>query len=114
MPFVKGQSGNPAGRRRSFDTLRNLAQEILNEDDGGKTRVEKILRSLITDDPKKLLEIGYGKVPDELVSDNITHILVTWGDPNEQLHGEYTEAPQSTDALSAEQEQAQDSEGGKA
>jgi hypothetical protein len=113
MPFQKGVSGNPAGRRRSFDTLRALAQEILNEDDGGITRVEKILRGLIVEDPKKLLEIGFGKVPDELVSDNVTHITVTYsqGDPNGKSSND-TDSAQEATGVPEDASEAKDNTGG--
>jgi len=80
-PFKKGDPRiNRNGRPKSFDTLRKLAQQLLNEvakDNEGNplvrenhlvTSAELILLQMMRDKKqrKDLLEIAYGKVPDEV------------------------------------------------
>ena len=69
-PFVPGDPRiNRKGRPRSFDALRKLAQMIANEEQGGRTRAEQILREMATGDASqklRFLEIAYGRVPDQV------------------------------------------------
>ena len=93
---------NRAGRKKDFGDLRKLAQTILNEKIDGKKRVELILRDLITNDPKKLLEIGYGKVPDVIETSGIQRILVEYaqtGDLNGPIDSGNTPSSQQTTEL---------------
>jgi hypothetical protein len=69
-PFVKGDPRiNPGGRVRSFDQLRELLQDIANEEikEDGKTitRLRSIILGMTSDKKlyKDFLEFGYGKVP---------------------------------------------------
>jgi len=75
--FKKGDARiNRKGRPRSFDALRELAQQIANEpivSADGQTkmsRVEMVMRSWALSKNYQLqrafIEIAYGKVPDEL------------------------------------------------
>ena len=56
---------NRKGRPKSFQQLRERVLLFLAEqgDDASGTRLEAILRQLAVDDPKTLLEYGFGKVP---------------------------------------------------
>jgi len=66
---------NRKGRPKSFQQLREHVLLFLSEkdDDASITRLETILRQLAVDDPKTLLEFGFGKVPSALQVDaNIT------------------------------------------
>ena len=56
---------NRKGRPKSFQQLRERVLLFLSEkdDDASITRLETILRQLAVDDPKTLLEYGFGKVP---------------------------------------------------
>jgi hypothetical protein len=64
-----GQSGNPKGRPKSFDALRDLFQSIAEQevDIGGKkyTRAEAIGIAMSMDKKlmREFLEFAYGKVP---------------------------------------------------
>jgi len=79
MPFVKGDPRiNRNGRPKSFDELRALALKLLREDVDGKAQVEIILRKILVDNPTKLIEYGYGKVPDELLTDGEVRIIVEY------------------------------------
>lgn len=69
-PFVKGDPRiNPGGRVKSFDELRLLIQDIINENEPSSKEKITRLRSIILDmaNDKKLyrdlLEFGFGKVP---------------------------------------------------
>lgn len=75
-PFVKGDPRiNRLGRPKSFDTLRKLAQSLVNVpaigEDGkpvvvngeAATETVVILRDLAKRNPEKYLEIAFGKVP---------------------------------------------------
>ena len=75
-PFVKGDPRiNRKGRPKSFDKLRELAQQLANEQAQGNggapiiidghiaTQAEMILRQMMKDNPEKFVEIAYGKVP---------------------------------------------------
>lgn len=73
IPFVKGDRRiNRRGRPKSFDALRKLAQEIVNEDlaDSGLTRLQAMLMAMSTSrnprDRELILQYGFGKVKDEL------------------------------------------------
>jgi hypothetical protein len=92
-PFVKGDPRiNRHGRPKNFDALRKLAQLIGNELTNVKgvemSRVEKELREwLDSRNPtlkKSFIEIGYGKVPDEVEvkSDNKITLRVVYDDKN--------------------------------
>lgn len=85
-PNLERRVTNPKGRPRTFKELRELAQQIANEDvkagDEIITRVEAILRQL-ANDPKqreKFLEIGFGKVPNpvELTGANGGPVDMNW------------------------------------
>jgi hypothetical protein len=56
---------NRRGRPKSFAQLRERVLAFLAEqdDEASVTRLEAILRQLAADDPKTLLEYGFGKVP---------------------------------------------------
>ena len=75
-PFKKNDPRiNRAGRPKSFDALRKLAQQLVNEtakDKEGKpiirdghtvTQVEALLLKMMHDDPQRFVEIAFGKVP---------------------------------------------------
>lgn len=65
-PFVKGDARiNRRGRPKSFEQLRKSILVFLAEqaDDASGTRLDVILRELAANDPKVLLEYGFGKVP---------------------------------------------------
>lgn len=62
------QAINRKGRPKSFDKLRELAQQLSHEviegkDGARQTAVEMILRKLAMENPERFLEIAYGKVP---------------------------------------------------
>lgn len=78
-PFVKGDPRiNRLGRPKSFDTLRKLAQSLINVpavDAGGDpvvvngeqaTETVVILRELAKKNPERYLEIAFGKVPNPI------------------------------------------------
>lgn len=74
-PFVKGDPRiNRGGRPKTFDKLRAMVREVLNEKiplpNGETTRLNVMLNSMATSgapaDHKTLLEYGFGKVKDEL------------------------------------------------
>lgn len=85
--FKKGDPRiNRKGKPRSFDALRELAQQICTEPitsaDGRvkMTRVELILREMsISKDPRQrigFLEIAYGKVPTPIdIEANVQHSM---------------------------------------
>lgn len=68
-PFQKGHDPrrNLKGRPKSFDQLRDLAQQLANEKigEGNITIVQDILHKMATDKKlmKDFLEFAYGKVP---------------------------------------------------
>ena len=67
-PFQKGDKRiNRKGRPKSFDKLRELAQQIAFETAGDYTRIELILRSWsLSKDPRlqmAFVEYAYGKPP---------------------------------------------------
>jgi hypothetical protein len=68
-PFIKGDPRiNRNGRPRSFDFIRELAQQIGDEVDPNikKTNAEIVLRRLMKDDGDKFIEVAYGKTPQTL------------------------------------------------
>lgn len=79
---------NRKGRPRSFNALRELAQQIANEpivSADGKTkmsRVEMVMRSWALSKNYQLqrafIEIAYGKVPDSLNVQGNLNIAVNW------------------------------------
>ena len=66
--FMPGKSGNPSGRTKGFDFIRELAQKIGAEVDPTikKTNAEIVLRRLMKDDGAKFIEVAYGKTPDKM------------------------------------------------
>jgi hypothetical protein len=66
-PFTKGDPRiNRKGRPKSFDQLRSLAQKLSHEPiipGEGITAIGAILRKLARENPERLIEIAYGKVP---------------------------------------------------
>ena len=75
-PFTKNDPRiNKNGRPRSFDALRKLAQQLVNEtakDGKGEpilrdghtvTQIEALLLKMMHDDPQRFVEIAFGKVP---------------------------------------------------
>ena len=74
--FVKGQSGNPAGRPKKLPDLDKLLIEILSEEKDGRTALAAMLLAMrakaIKGDTtafEKLIERAYGKAP--VVSVNV-------------------------------------------
>jgi hypothetical protein len=93
IPFVKGDPRcHRLGRPKNFVALRKLVQMIGSEPTNWKgeemSRVEKELREwLDSRNPtlkKSFIEIGYGKVPDEVEvkSDNKITLRVVYDDKN--------------------------------
>ena len=87
--FVKGDPRiNRKGRPKSFDKLRELAQQLSHETvqtkDGTQTAVELILRKLAAENPERFLEIAYGKVPQpvEGAIDGTLKIVVQYATDN--------------------------------
>lgn len=67
--FVPGDKRiNRRGRPKSFAQLRETVLRFLAEQDDAAscTRLETILRQLAADDPKTLLEYGFGRVPQKV------------------------------------------------
>lgn len=67
-PFVKGQSGNPAGRKKDIPELKQLLAEVLAEDKDGISAAKAILMALRAKATKGdvraaelLLDRAYGK-----------------------------------------------------
>jgi len=65
---------NRKGRPKSFAQLRERVLTFLSEkdDDASNTRLETILRQLAVDDPKTLLEYGFGRVPQKVEGIGLT------------------------------------------
>ena len=94
--FKKGDPRiNRKGRPRSFDALRELAQQIAHEEAqvNGQPLVinghivsvsEAILRQwAMSKNPqlqKAFIEVAFGKVPDRVEFPQGTHIVIDWGD----------------------------------
>jgi hypothetical protein len=69
---------NRKGRPKSFAQLRETVLRFLAEqdDDASGTRLDTILRELAANDPKTLLEYGFGKVPTRLEGIGLTHSTI--------------------------------------
>lgn len=80
---------NRKGRPKSFDALRELAQQIAHEPTDAEinghtvTRAELIMRQWAqSKNPvlaRAFIEIAFGKVPDELKV-QLTKVILDWGD----------------------------------
>lgn len=73
--FVKGDPRiNRNGRPRSFDYIRQLAQEIGDEVDPNLKRknAEIVLRKLMREDGAKFIEIAYGRAAQGTQDVNVT------------------------------------------
>ena len=90
-PFTKGDPRiNRGGRPRNFDAARALALKIGNEPITNKdgsismTRFEMIMRDWLTSNnfqkQRAVLELAFGKVPDEVNVDTKATISVSWDD----------------------------------
>ncbi len=103
-PFVKGDPRiNRKGRPRSFDALRELAQEIAHETakaggadvviEGHRATVaEMILRQwAMSKNPqlqRAFIEVAFGKVPDNVTVDGLLQVLVEYVDSDtDTTHG---------------------------
>ncbi len=71
-PFGKGfdPRRNLKGRPKSFDEVRELAQQLAHETKNGRIAIERVLRQWM-DSPepslqKAFVEYAFGKVPDKL------------------------------------------------
>ena len=92
MPFVKGDPRiNRKGRPKSFDQLRELAQQIAHEEvkagDKKLTVVEAIMRQWAQSKDPRLVQAfiayAYGKPPDKIegAGENGEHLIkFDWGD----------------------------------
>ena len=64
MPFVKGQSGNPAGPKPGSGRKQTISEALraflLGKEDG-KPRLEKAVQRLYTEDLKTFMAYAYGK-----------------------------------------------------
>ncbi len=71
-PFGKGfdPRRNLKGRPKSFDEVRELAQQLSHESQNGKPAIEQVLRRWMNSpEPslqKAFVEYAFGKVPDKL------------------------------------------------
>lgn len=79
--FTKGDPRiNRKGRPRSFDYIRELAQQIGDEVDPviKKRNAEIVLRKLMREDGAKFIEVAYGKTPDrvELSTPEDRHMII--------------------------------------
>ena len=91
-PFKKGDPRiNRKGRPKSFDKLRELAQQVAGEPaafdpetEKTLTRIELMLRAMATSkapaDRKTFLEYCYGKVKDEIELDTKGEIIIRYAD----------------------------------
>lgn len=90
-PFVKNDPRiNRGGRPRNFDAARALALKIGNEPITNKdgsismTRFEMIMRDWLTSNnfqkQRAVLELAFGKVPDEVKVDAKAIVTVNWDD----------------------------------
>jgi len=87
--FVKGQSGNPAGRPKRFDVAAAMTRELLEKDDNANMKrvLAAMLANAVEDRNYKagvaLMERGYGKTvtqievvaPEMTVADLVTGII---------------------------------------
>ena len=91
--FQKGDPRiNRNGRPRSFDALRKLAQQLVNEtakdgkgepivrDGHAVTQIEALMLKMMHDDPVKFVEIAFGKVPQpvDATVDGMLEIIVKY------------------------------------
>lgn len=97
IPFEKGDKRiNRGGRPKSFDTLRELAKELGNEeseDNKIKNNIEMILRDWMTsknfNKQKAFMEYAFGKVPETIeVTQENNKIVVTWKNSEIEENGD--------------------------
>jgi hypothetical protein len=107
--WVKGQSGNPAGRPKRFDVAAQMVRELLEKDDSANMKrvLNAMLASAVEDRNYKagvaLMERGYGKTvtqieviaPEMSVSDLVTGIMNGRDNDGDATQGAGGDAEQS-------------------
>lgn len=68
--FVKGVSGNPAGKAKGVTNFNTRVRGWLEEMEGDKPRLEKALKNLLRWKPDVLLHYAYGKPAETLIHQN--------------------------------------------
>lgn len=79
MPFEKGKSGNPGGRPKESDELKNLAKKHTIP------AIERLVYWMGSDNPKasvaasnSLLDRGWGKPTQQVDADLSGNLSITW------------------------------------